>query len=266
MTENPIGQLFIAGVLPGMLGALLYMCAVRWMTWRNPALGPAKERVRWGERVRALIDVWQVVLLFGVVLGGMYLNFFAPTEAAAVGAFGAIVLAALSGRLSWAALRSGFAETAGASAMIFMILVGATIFNYFIDTTGFTNSLIDSVKSASLDRWTVFLLLCAFYILLGCVMDSLSMILLTIGAVYPLVKALGFDPIWFGVILVTLGEIGLITPPIGINLFVLTATVPNLSMQTVCRGITPFVMADGVRIAVLTLFPAIALWLPSAMK
>lgn len=266
MTENPIGTLFIAGVLPGILGALLYMCAVRWMTWRNPRLGPAKERVDWSQRVRDILQVWQVVLLFGLVLGGMYLNFFAPTEAAAVGAFGAIVLAALSGRLNWASLRSGFAETASASAMIFMILVGATIFNYFMDTTGFTDSLIGAVKGASLDRWTVFLLLCVFYVLLGCVMDSLSMIMLTIGAVYPLVKALGFDVIWFGVILVTLGEIGLITPPIGINLFVLTATVPNLSMGTVCRGITPFVMADCVRIAVLTLFPAVALWLPSLMK
>jgi tripartite ATP-independent transporter DctM subunit len=266
MTENPIGVLFIAGVLPGILGAFLYMCAVRWMTWRDPKLGPAKERVSWKARLRATLEVWQVVLLFGLVLGGMYLNFFAPTEAAAVGAFGAIVLAALSGRLTLAALRSGFAETATASAMIFMILVGAAIFNYFMDTTGFTNSLIDAVRQAGLERWTVFVVLCIFYILLGCVMDSLSMILLTIGAVYPLVKALGFDVIWFGVILVTLGEIGLITPPIGINLFVLTATVPNLSMRTICRGITPFVLADGVRIAVLCLFPAIALWLPSLMK
>jgi tripartite ATP-independent transporter DctM subunit len=266
MTENPIGQLFIAGVVPGILGAVLYMCAVSWMTWRNPKLGPAKQRIGWKARLIALRDVWQVVLLFGLVLGGMYANFFAPTEAAAVGAFGAILLAAISGRLTLPALRRGFAETATTSAMIFMILVGAAIFNYFIDTTGFTDSLINAVKDASLDRWTVFLLLCVFYVLLGCVMDSLSMILLTIGAVYPLVKALGFDVIWFGVMLVTLGEIGLITPPIGINLFVLTGTVPNLSMQTICRGIAPFVAADCVRIAALSLFPAIALWLPSFMK
>jgi tripartite ATP-independent transporter DctM subunit len=266
MTENSIGQLFIAGVLPGILGAALYMAAVSWMTWRNPKLGPRSARVGWRPRVAALRDVWQVVLLFGVVLGGMYAGFFAPTEAAAVGAFGAILLAAVTGRLTLPALRRGFAETASTSAMIFMILVGAAIFNYFIDTTGLTNSLIAAVEAARLDRWTVFVLLCVFYIVLGCFMDSLSMILLTIGAVYPLVRALGFDPIWFGVILVTLGEIGLITPPIGINLFILTATVPNLSMQTVCRGITPFVLADTVRIAVLTLVPALALWLPSYMK
>jgi len=266
MTENSIGQLFVAGVLPGILGALLYMGAVSWMTWRNPALGPGKTRVGWSRRLRALREVWQVVLLFGLVLGGMYANFFAPTEAAAVGAFGAIILAALSGRLSFRALRAGFVDTATTSAMIFMILVGAAIFNYFMDTTGFTDSLIRAVQEANLDRWSVFLLLCVFYIILGCVMDSLSMILLTIGAVYPLVISLGFDPIWFGVILVTLGEIGLITPPVGINLFVLMGTVPNLPMQTICRGIIPFVTADCVRVAALSLVPAIALWLPSFMK
>jgi tripartite ATP-independent transporter DctM subunit len=266
MTENSIGALFVAGVLPGILGTLLYMGAIRWMTWRNPALGPAKARVAWGPRLRSLVEVWQVVLLFGLVLGGMYLNFFAPTEAAAVGAFGALFLAAVGGRLSLRALREGFVDTATTSAMIFMILVGAAIFNYFIDTTGFTNSLIDAVAGAKLDRWTVFLLLCVFYILLGCVMDSLSMILLTIGAVYPLVKTLGFDPVWFGVILVTLGEIGLITPPVGINLFVLAGAVPNLPMHTISRGIVPFVMADCVRIILLAAFPAIALWLPSYMK
>ena len=266
MTENSIGQLFIAGLLPGILGAVLYMCAIWWMTWRQPRLGPPSARVAWGARVRALREVWQVVLLFGVVLGGMYGGLFAPTEAAAVGAFGALFLAAVTGRLTLRALREGFTETASTSAMIFMILVGAGIFNYFIDTTGFTNSLIGAVEEASLNRWMVFLLLCVFYILLGCVMDSLSMILLTIGAVYPLVTALGFDPIWFGVMLVTLGEIGLITPPIGINLFILAGTVSNLSLLTVCRGIAPFVAADCVRMAALTLFPAIALWLPSYMK
>src|SRR5262249_16061175 len=151
--------------------------------------------------------VWSVLLLFGVVLGGLYIGLFAPTEAASVGAFGAIVLAAVMRRLKWRTLRAAFVETALTTGMIFFILVGAAIFNYFIDATGLTQSLIKSVEELGLNRYWVMFLLCVFYIILGCLMDSLSMILLTLGSVFPLIKALGFDPIWFGVVLVTLAEI-----------------------------------------------------------
>jgi len=265
LTQNDIGLLFIAGILPGILGMLLYMSAVAWMTWGNPKLGPGTARTPWRARLRALLRVWAVVLLFTTVLGGMYGGLFTPTEAASVGAFGAVALAAVSGRLNRATIRAGFVETALTTAMIFTILIGATIFNYFIDATGLTQEMIAWVTVAGLGKYGALVALCIFYIILGCLMDSLSMILLTIGAVYPLVKALGFDPIWFGVILVTLGEIGMITPPVGMNLFVLSATVPNLPLTTICRGILPFVGADVVRILVLTLFPAIAVWLPSMM-
>ncbi|MSQ20790.1 MAG: TRAP transporter large permease [Betaproteobacteria bacterium] len=265
MTETPIGALFVAGILPGILGTLLYMSAVSYMTLRNPRLGPGGPKATGAERLRGLRDVWQVVLLFAVVLGGMYVGWFSPTEAAGVGAFGAIILTAVSGRLTMKVLRAGFAETATTTAMIFMILIGATIFNYFLDAAGATQGLIDWVKAHNFSKYEVLLLLCVFYIILGCLMDSLSMILLTVGAVFPLIKAVGFDPIWFGVILVTLGEIGMITPPVGMNLFVLNATVPNLPLQTISRGILPFVTADVVRIIILVLFPAIAIWLPSFM-
>jgi tripartite ATP-independent transporter DctM subunit len=265
MTETPIGALFIAGILPGILGTLLYMSAVSFMTLRNPRLGPGGPKATNAERLRGLREVWQVVLLFAVVLGGMYVGWFSPTEAAGVGAFGAIVLTAVSGRLTMKVLRVGFAETASTTAMIFMILIGATIFNYFLDSAGATQGLIDFVTTNNFSKYEVLFVLCVFYIILGCLMDSLSMILLTVGAVFPLVKAVGFDPIWFGVILVTLGEIGMITPPVGMNLFVLNATVPNLSLQTISRGIFPFVVADVARIIILVLFPAIAIWLPSFM-
>jgi len=265
LTQNDIGVLFIAGILPGILGMTLYMGAVMWMTRGNAKLGPGTARTAWAARLRALMNVWTVVLLFAVVLGGMYAGFFTPTEAASVGAFGAVALAAVRGKLTGAAIREGFAETATTTAMIFSILICATIFNYFIDATGLTQAMIGWVKEAGLGKYGAFLAICLFYIVLGCLMDSLSMILLTIGAVYPLVKALGFDPIWFGVILVTLGEIGMITPPVGMNLFVLSATVPNLPLTTICRGILPFVGADVVRIVILTAFPAIAIWLPSMM-
>ncbi len=266
MTETSIGALFVAGIFPGILGTVLYMSAVGWITLRNPRQGPPGPRIGWVERGRELTQVWQVVLLFAVVLGGMYFGWFAPTEAAGVGAFGAIALAAVSRRLNWQVIRAGFAETALTTAMIFFILIGATIFNYFIDATGLTQELIRLIKEAGWNRYLVLLVLCAFYIVLGCLMDSLSMILLTIGAVFPLVKALGFDPIWFGVVLVTLAEIGAITPPVGMNLFVLNAAVPNLPLQTIARGITPFVTADCLRIFILVLFPALATWLPATMQ
>ncbi len=265
MTQTNIGELFIAGILPGILGMLLYMGAVSWMTMRNPKMGPAGARQPWLRRIGSLFKVWQVVVLFGVVLGGMYVGWFTPTEAAGVGAFGAIFLSALSGRLTMSVIRTGFAETASTTAMIFMILIGAQIFNYFIDATGLTQAMIRYVQDSGLSKYSIFVLICVFYVVLGCLMDSLSMILLTVGAVFPLVKALGFDPIWFGVILVTLGEIGMITPPVGMNLFVLNATVNNLPLQTIARGILPFVTADVIRIVILVAFPAIAIWLPGYM-
>ncbi|MEW5862106.1 MAG: TRAP transporter large permease [Pseudomonadota bacterium] len=261
MTENSIRDLFTAGILPGILGTALYMAAVRWITLRNPRMGPASERHTWAERLRGLAEVWQVVLLFAAVLGGMYLGWFSPTEAAAVGAFGALLLAALGGRLDRETLRAGVIETASTTAMIFLILIGAAIFNFFLDATGLTQAMIRWVKDLGLSPWVVMFALCAFYIVLGCLMDSLSMILLTLGAVYPLVKSFGFDPIWFGVLLVTLSEIGMITPPVGMNLFVLQS-VGGLRLEVISRGILPFVAADVVRIGLLMLFPAIATWLP----
>jgi tripartite ATP-independent transporter DctM subunit len=265
MTETSIGELFVAGILPGICGAVLYVTAVGGVILRHPDYGPNGPRLSWSERRRSLGDVWAVMILFTVVLGGLYVGLFAPTEAASVGAFGAVLLAAIRRRLSWRVLRASFVETSLTTGMIFFILIGATIFNYFIDATGFTQQLIEAVRDLGLGRYEVMALLCVFYIILGCLMDSLSMILLTLGSVFPLVKALGFDPIWFGVVLVTLAEIGAITPPVGMNLFVLSATVPNLPLQTVARGILPFVSADIVRIALLVVFPALATWLPSTM-
>ncbi|OJX00881.1 MAG: C4-dicarboxylate ABC transporter permease [Burkholderiales bacterium 70-64] len=263
-TEQSIGKLFLAGVLPGILGMFLYSLAVAWSVRRRADAGPAGERRNWAERLAALRAVWQVALLFGVVLGGLYLGWFSPTEAAAVGAFGAMLLAALSGRLTRRALANGVAETALTSGMIFMILIGAGIFNAFVESTGMTDAMIEFVRELGWSRWAVMAVLMITYVILGALMDELSMILLTVGPVFQLITALGFDPIWFGVMLVTVCEIGMILPPVGINLFVIQA-IAGVPLATVVRGIAPFAVVDGLRLVLLSVFPWLALWLPSRM-
>jgi tripartite ATP-independent transporter DctM subunit len=264
MTEQSIGKLFAAGVLPGIAGTLLYMAAIRYTTWRHPAQGPAAPRAAADERRKALLGVWPVLLLFGVVLGGMYVGFFSPTEAAGVGAFGAILISFLLGRMDRKGFFSAVRETALTTGMIFMILIGAGIFNYFIDSTGLTDGLIGAVKEAGHSPWKIMFLLMVMYFILGALMDELAMMLLTVGPVFKLIVALGFDPIWFGVMLVTVCEIGMILPPVGINLFVIQ-NVAALPLLTIVRGIAPFVAADTVRLLLIALVPALATWLPGRM-
>jgi tripartite ATP-independent transporter DctM subunit len=263
-TEQSIGKLFAAGILPGILGAFLYSLAVGWSVRRNPESGPAGVRVSWRDRLHRIVTVWKVFILFGVTLGGMYFGFFSPTEAAAVGAFGAFTAGVLSGEMKLPALRRAVVEVSLTSGMIFVILIGAGIFNYFIDASGVNEWLVQAVKDLGWGPWWIMLALMVMYFVLGAFMDELSMILLTIGPVFTLVTSLGFDPIWFGVMLVTVCEIGMIVPPVGINLFVIQE-IGGLKMNTVIRGIAPFVMGDIARLVLLSLFPAIALWLPSKM-
>ncbi len=264
LTEQSIGKLFLSGILPGILGMLLYMGAVWFSVARNPAAGPAGPQHTWSERLIAFKSIWKVLMLFTVVLGGMYTGAFSPTEAAAVGAFGALLVSWLSGTLTVENFKASLSETASTTGMIFMILIGAGIFNFFIETTGLTDALLDWVKSLGLNRWVVMFVLMVFYVILGALMDEISMILLTVAPVFKLVTGLGFDPIWFGVMLVTVCEIGMIVPPVGINLFVIQG-VGNLPMATVVRGIAPFAVADCVRLLLICLFPWLATWLPSVL-
>lgn len=262
MTEQSIGKLFLSGILPGLVGMVLYLAAVRYSVGRDPKAGPAGPRHTWSERLTALASIWKVLLLFIVVLGGMYVGVFSPTEAAAVGAFGALLVSWLSGTLTLNNFKSSLSETATTTGMIFMILIGAGIFNFFIETTGLTDALLDWINHLSLNRWTVMFILMLFYIVLGALMDEISMILLTVAPAFKLITSLDFDPIWFGVMLVTVCEIGMIVPPVGINLFVIQG-VGNLPMAAVVRGIVPFAVADGVRLFLLCLFPWLATWLPN---
>jgi tripartite ATP-independent transporter DctM subunit len=273
MTETDIGRLFIAGVLPGLLGIAFYLVAVVITVRLNPAAGPPGERVAWPERLVALRGVWGVLLLFFIVIGGIYGGVFTPTEAAGIGASGAFFFALLRGRLHWQELVAILIESARTTAMIFTILIGALVFSNYINIAGMPSELGDLVNSYGLSPLMVMLFIILIYVILGCVLESMSMILLTVPVFYPLVLTLDFgtlmDPdlvlIWFGIVIVVVTEISLITPPVGLNVFVLNGMLPDVKLSTIFKGVTPFWMVDIVRLVLLVLVPSVSLWLPSLM-
>jgi tripartite ATP-independent transporter DctM subunit len=265
-TETNIGKLFAAGVLPGILGATLLCLAVRYVTWRDPNAGPPGERSSWRERRSALKDVWAVGFLFLFVMGGIYGGLFTATEGAGMGAFGAMVFALWRRALTWNTLYAALVESARTSAMLFMILIGALMFADFINITSMPADLKSFVSRFELSPILVVAAICAIYVLLGTAMEELSMVLLTLPVFFPVIVHLGYDPVWFGVLIVVVVEIGLISPPVGMNLFVLKTLLPGVPTTTVFRGVMPFMLADCVRFALLIAFPAISLWLPSFMK
>ncbi|WP_026379293.1 TRAP transporter large permease [Afifella pfennigii] len=262
LTGQSIGALFAAALVPGLLATLLYVGAIALQVRLVPGLAPLSPGLGRGERLAALARVWDAALLMLLVLGGLYGRVFSPTEAAAVGAAGALLITAARGRLTRRALLAGMAETAGMTGMVFLILVGATLFNYFIELTRVTGELTALIEASDLSPLGVLVLIVLFYVALGCLMDSLSMVLLTVVPMFQLVTGLGYDPIWFGVLIVMVAEIGLITPPIGMNLFVIKGVTPGLKLATVIGGILPFIAADLLRLALIVLFPALALALP----
>ena len=265
MTEQSIGALFAAGIVPGILATLLYMGAAALVTRRNPALGPPGERTSWPDRMRALRNIWGVLVLFGIVIGGMYGGLFTPTEAAGVGAMGGFLFALARRALTWRTFVEVLRDSASTTAMLFVILIGATVFASFINFTTMPTDLKAFVTGLGVSPVVVVIAICAIYVVLGCAMEALSMILLTVPIFYPVVVALGYDPIWFGVLVVCVVEIGLITPPVGMNVFVLRSVLPEVPTNTMWRGVMPFVAADIVRIGVLIAFPLITLWLPRTL-
>lgn len=265
LTETNIGHLFIAGLLPAVLAVTLLCLAVVFITWRDPTAGRGGERQGLSARLSALRGIWMVGALFILVIGGIYGGIFTPTEAAGVGAGGAFLIALLRRALTWRVLIDILLESARTTAMIFLIVIGAMIFTGFINFTGLPFELGDFIEQVSPSPMVVIAAMMIVYILLGMVMDELAIISLTIPVFFPIVMALGLDPIWFGVLIVTIAEIGLISPPVGLNLFIVNALVPKVGLGNVYRGVAPFVVADVVRLAILMAFPGIALWLPSIM-
>ncbi|MCB1756690.1 MAG: TRAP transporter large permease, partial [Gammaproteobacteria bacterium] len=245
LTETSIGKLFVAGVVPGLIGILFYLLAVRWTVFINPEAGPCGEVHSWRERGLALVSVWAVVLLFVIIIGGLYgifdfapLNLtFSPTEVAGMGAMGAFLIALFRRRLSLADTFEVLRETALTTAGLFLVLIGAALFSNFMNLADLPGALVEFVTSHGWPPLGVILVIALIYILLGCVFESLSLLLLTVPIFFPVITTLGYDPVWFGIFVVVVTEIGMITPPIGLNVFILQSVVGDISTGTIFRGV-----------------------------
>jgi len=265
LTEQPIATLFIAGILPGLLLCMLFMLSIYVIAKLKPALGPPGPRFTIKERIYSLKDTWSILCLFLLVIGGLYTGWFTPTEAAGVGAFGAFVITIIKRRLTWDNLTKSLADTTRTTAMVFLILIGAHILGYFLAISQIPDQLSILAAESGLNRYIVLAILIFAYIVLGCFMEGLAIMVLTIPIAYPMVLDMGFDPIWFGVIITLVMEMSLITPPVGINVFIISGIAKEVPMYTIFRGILPFWFAMLVCIILLVIFPQIALFLPLTM-
>ncbi len=266
VTETHIGKLFAAGVLPGLMCALLLMAGVAWITWRDPQAGPAGERSSWRQRFNALRDIWGVALLVVVVLGGIYGGIFTATEGAGIGASGAFFFALARRALTWRMLGEVLVESSRTTAMLFTILIAAMLFSGFINFTSMPGDLKEWITHMGLPPLAIVGAMMVIYVLLGTIMEELSMVLLTIPVFFPIVTQLGFDPVWFGVLIVLVVQIGLISPPVGMNLFVLNSLLKDVLLRQIFRGVWLFVAMLVIALAIVLEFQPLALWLPSFMK
>jgi tripartite ATP-independent transporter DctM subunit len=265
LTNQSIGALFIAGILPGLLLTFLFIIYIYIRCHRNPDMGPAGIGVTFKEKLISLKGIWSMVVLFALVIGGIYMGLFTPTEAGAIGAFGALVIGLLQKRFSWETFSASLLDAGKITAMVFIILIGADIFSYFLAVSKLPFQLADFVGSLPLPRLLLLIIILFIYLVLGCLMPALAMIILTLPIFYPIVDALGFEPIWFGVIMVIMLEMAVITPPIGINVFAVSGVAKDVPMSTIFRGILPFFLVMIVCLAILIAFPQLATILPKIM-
>jgi len=272
ITEQSIGKLFLAAIVPGLIAVLGYAIAIAVYVRLKPEAGPAGSRVAWGERLRSLKHVWPVAAIFVLVIGGIYFGVFTPTEGAAIGAAATGLVAALYRRLDWPALRACLIDTAQATAVIFLILIGADVYNAFLALSQLPVELANALGASGFAPMSILIGVLLIYLLLGCVMDSLAMILLTVPVFFPMITGLEFGlgeeatAIWFGILVLIVVEVGLITPPIGLNVYVINSLAGGVSLTESFKGIVPFLMSDFVRVAVILAFPATCLWLPGLMN
>ena len=265
LTETDIGKLFAAGFLPGMVAMLMYLVTVMIITAINPNLGRPGEKASWRERLQATKGVLAITVLFVVIMGGIYGGVFTPTEAAGIGA-AATFLMTLK-RRGWQPrlYLTVLIEAAQTTAIMFALVIGALVFTNFLTVAGLPNQLLGFIDGIDVSPIVVILIICAIYLVLGCFLETMSMVMLTVPIFYPIVASLGFDLVWFGIIVVVAAEISLITPPLGLNIFMIKNVMPDVSLGTIIRGVTPFVITDIVRLLLLIFVPWIILVIPNSM-
>lgn len=266
ITEQSIGKLFLAGVFPGILLAFLFMITIYILAKRDPLLGPAGSKTSWHEKLAAFKDIWGVFILFLLVMGGIYGGVFTPTEAAAAGVFGAFLIALGRRRLTGKNVITSFMNTLRTTGMVFVIIIGAVLFGYFMAASGLTIALANFIVGLPVSPLVILISILFLFLVLGCVMDAWANMLIMVPFLFPTILSLGFDPIWFGVLMVIMIEMGMITPPIGMNVFIISGVARDVPMFTIFRGIVPFVLAMAVCVAIVVAIPQIALFLPNAMK
>ncbi len=265
VAEQSVPQLFAAGLIPGIVLAGLQIVVVWVISRVLPGWTPDSVAVPWSRRLRQLTGMWKLLILFFLAVGGIYAGIFSPTEAAAVAAFGAIAIAALTRSITWDVLLDSMVETVRTASMLFFILITAFLFSYFLVRTQVPAGLVEWVKGTGLPPWLVMVTLVAFYVVLGCVLESIAMMLITVPVFLPLLLELGYDPVWFGVLLVVVIEIGLVTPPVGLNIFVIRSQVPEIPLSSIYAGILPFLAAAFVLVVLMLAVPELALWLPGVL-
>jgi tripartite ATP-independent transporter DctM subunit len=265
ITEQDIGKLFIAGVVPGIIAVVMYMATITLIGRLRPGFLPAGKAAPWSERIAATRDIWATLTLFLFVIGGIYGGLFTATEAAGMGAAGAFILGVVRRRLSGADILRSLLEATRTTAAVFTVLIGALLFGYFLTITQVPQKVTMFLTGLGIGSYGVLALIMIMYLVLGTLMDALAMIILTVPIVFPVIKELGFDPIWFGIIIVMVAELGLIHPPVGMNIFVIKSVVEDVKISTIFYGVLPFIITDILRLILLIAFPILALWLPSQM-
>lgn len=266
LSETDIGQLFVAGILPGILLTSLFFVAIGITTTLDKEAGPSGDAMPMRQRFHALAKVWGIVLIFFIIIGGIYFGIFTPTEAAGIGVFAAAAFAVARGKLGFRSLWDSMVETGITTGMIFIVAIGALIFSNFVNLAGFTRAITEFLGGLHMSPTSIVIVICGIYLLMGCVFDSLAMLILTVPIFAAILEPMGVDMVWFGIVTVIAVELGLITPPVGINVFVVKASTVNVDIWTIFRGVAPFVMAMVLLLVLTLIFPSIATWLPSVMR
>jgi C4-dicarboxylate transporter, DctM subunit len=266
LVDENISRLFIAGILPGILAMALYCIAIQLVYWYRPALLPRGALVPWRERWSSLREIWATLLLFAIVIGGLYGGFVTVVEAASLGVMGALFIGLVRRRLPWSEVRESLVEALRTSAAIFMLIIGVFLFQYFLAVTQTSQQVAQWLSGLQFAPITIIVFIVIGFLVAGTFIDEVATMLLTVPILHPVVVQLGFDPVWFGVLVVTTATIGMIAPPVGIICFILNSMVREISLMTIYRGVMPFVAADLVRLTLLVAFPAISLVLPRTMS